>query len=137
MPNDTFAEPRWVDLESLSRINALVVASTGEPLGLRDPGLLESAWGKPFDWWAHQGEEDVSALAVSLMAGGAQNHPFVQGDTRTAFEAGVLFLNLNGWGSDSDLDARALADDSSGLIEHRIDEAASATLLRPNVRPRR
>ena len=136
MPNDAAVEPNWIDLDLLTAINVRVVAITGEPHGLRDPGLLESAWAKPINRWAYEGEEDLVRLAVALMLGVAQNHPFQQGNKRTGFEAGLAFLGANGWRLERATDSAALADAFVALIEHKVDEAAFAERLRPHVVPR-
>ena len=75
-------------------------------------------------------------LAVALMAGVAQNHPFQQGNERTAFAAGVVFLDQNGFDIDPMLDTVEFADAFVALIEHKVDEAAFAERLRPHVLPR-
>ena len=129
-------EPVWVPLDVLIAINLRAVQETGEPHIVRDLGLPESAWAKPQNRWAYEGEGDLVGLAVALMAGFAQNHPFQQGNKRTAFAAGVTFLDENGFDLDPALDSAHLADVFVGLIEHKVDEAAFAERLRPHVVPR-
>ena len=82
------SEPSWVPLDVIIRINQRATAKTGEPHLLLNAPLLESAWARPLNLWSqsHQGETDLVRLAVAVMAGVAQNHPFQQGDKRTAFE---------------------------------------------------
>ena len=92
MPN----EPRWLSVDDLIRFNELAVAETSEPFFVRDHGLLESALAKPINHW-HYGELDVVVLAVTLLLGIARNHPFGQGNKRTAFAAADAFLYLNGY----------------------------------------
>lgn len=129
MPN----EPHWPSPEALIEINADEVAQTGEPHRLLSPALLESAWAKPISRWAYEGETDVLRLAISLMAGLAQNHPFQQGNKRTAFQAGLLLLEANGWTLTEAADTLQLADDFVRLIEHTVDEEAFVALVRPHV----
>ena len=129
MPN----EPYWLPLEIIIRANAAEVARTREPHHLLNPGLLESAWAKPRNRWSYEGEEDLLTLAVSLMQGVAQNHPFQQGNKRTAFQAGVLFMRLNGLTIDKRLDSADLADALVALIEHATDEAGFVAFLRPHI----
>ena len=129
-------EPNWVSSDLLIAINLRVVTATGEPHLLRDAGLLESASHKPINRWAYENERDLVRLAVALMAGVAQNHPFAQGNKRTAFEAGLAFLGANGWRIDRSIDSVALADGFVALIEHAVDQAAFAERLRPHVVPR-
>ena len=61
---------------------------------MRDEGLLESALGRPQNL-ASYGTPDVAACAASYGFGLARNHPFLDGDKRTAFVAVELFLFLN------------------------------------------
>lgn len=111
------------------------VEATGEPFKLVSPDLLESAVARPRNRWAYDGDEDVLRLAVSLMAGVAQNHPFQQGNKRTAFHAGILLLRANGWTLASGVDSEAFADAFVTLIEHRTTEEAFADRLRSHVAP--
>jgi death-on-curing protein len=73
-------------------------------------------------------------LAVALLAGIVQNHPFEQGNKRTGFAAARLFLNVNGYDIASYTDeAPALAELVIGLAEHRLDEAEIVAELRAYV----
>ena len=89
-------EPHWLPLDVIIEVNQDAVATTKEPFFLRDAGLLESALARPQNHW-HYGEDDVAILAVTLLLGIAQNHPFEQGNKRTAFTAALMFLELNGY----------------------------------------
>lgn len=135
MPSEAQAEPAWIPLERLIWVNRYETAATGEPHGLLNPGLLESAWAKPQNRWAYEGEADLVRLAVALMVGVAQNHPFQQGNKRTGFVGGLIFLELNSFTLEDGLDGRSFADDFVALIAHEIDEAAFAERLRRHVRP--
>lgn len=126
------SEPRWVSVEQLIRINQRNVLATGEPHGVLSPGLLESAWAKPLNRW-HYGEDDLLTLAVGLMAGVAQNHPFQQGNKRTAFEAGLLLLEANGYELSRAIATPALADEFVRVVEHTLSEEAFVERLRPYV----
>ncbi len=90
------SEPHWLTAELLIQLNVRIVAETGEPHFVRDQGLLESALARPINHW-HYDEQDVVPLAVALLLGLARNHPFGQGNKRTAFEAADAFLHLNGY----------------------------------------
>lgn len=63
--------------------------------GVRDAGMLASALARPINRWAY-GEDDLAALAAAYAFGIARNHPFVDGNKRTAWVLGRLFLDLNG-----------------------------------------
>ena len=108
MPN----EPTWLPVDLVVSFNELIVAETGEPHVLRDEGALDNALAKPKNYWAY-GERDAVVLAVALLVGIGRNHPFLQGNKRTAFEAAEYFLHLNGY----DLGI----EDSTELAEFIID----------------
>tara|TARA_R110000850_G_scaffold217057_2_gene342498 strand:+ start:670 stop:1056 length:387 start_codon:yes stop_codon:yes gene_type:complete len=68
----------------------------GGPQGVRDIALLESALARPRNL-ATYGEPDAAALAASYAFGIARNHPFVDGNKRTAAVVSETFLNMNGY----------------------------------------
>ncbi len=90
------SEPVWLDADFAINLNAMQVGDTGEPHQVRDIGLLESAMAAPYNLSAYEGERDILTLGIRLMLKIAQNHPFVQGNKRTAFIAGVAFIERNG-----------------------------------------
>ena len=71
------------------------LAEHGGSEGIRDSGLLESALQRPRNKYAY-GEPDLSDLAAAYAYGIARNHPFVDGNKRTALVASLTFLELNG-----------------------------------------
>jgi death-on-curing protein len=71
------------------------LAEHGGPQGLRNVGGLESALARAPNLAAY-GEPDAAALAAAYAAGIARNHPFVDGNKRTAWIAARLFLRING-----------------------------------------
>ena len=71
------------------------LAEHGGGEGIRDEGLLESTLARP-EMHAHYGEADLAALAAAYAFGVARNHPFLDGNKRTAFVASQVFLRLNG-----------------------------------------
>jgi death-on-curing protein len=89
-------EPIWLTDSQVIEINRRLVAETGEPHFLRDAGLLSSALARPKNRWVY-GDPDVVALAGILLLGIGQNHPFEQGNKRTALSAAAAFLLLNGY----------------------------------------
>lgn len=64
--------------------------------GLRDENALESALARPRHRYAYARKVDLPALAASYGYGLARNHPFRDGNKRTAFVVMVVFLELNG-----------------------------------------
>ena len=99
-------EPTWLPLRAVIDANEALVAETGEPFLLRDKGLLESALDKPRNRFLYDGVDDIVDLAAALLFGIAQNHPFLQGNKRTAFASAVMFLELNGYRLSNQYDDR-------------------------------
>jgi death-on-curing protein len=65
--------------------------------GVRDANLLESALARPENLLAYSEQApSLSRLAASYASGIAANHPFIDGNKRTAFIVSVTFLLLNG-----------------------------------------
>ncbi len=85
----------WIDPDVLRAVHEEQLAEHGGAPGLRDAGLFESALARPQHLAAH-GSPDAADLAASYGWGLARNHPFVDGNKRTAFVAALLFLALNG-----------------------------------------
>lgn len=127
-------EPRWLRPAYLFAIHADQVQAHGGSLGLRDRGLLESALDRPKNRLGYDPEADLASLAASYGFGIAQNHPFVDGNKRVAFQAMYLFLGLNGYRVDApeeDVVALILA-----LASGQVEEAALAAWLRSHITAR-
>ena len=69
--------------------------ATGAEIVIRDPGLLESALARPANKYAY-GETGLAGLAAAYGFGVARNHPFIDGNKRTALACMIVFLGLNG-----------------------------------------
>ncbi len=87
-------EPVWLDAADALAIHDRQLAEHGGGAGVRDHGMLESALGRPVNQW-HCGEGDPAALAAAYAFGVARNHPFIDGNKRTAWVLARLFLALN------------------------------------------
>lgn len=85
----------WLDSAVIQAVHEEQLAEHGGGTGMRDPNLLASALARP-QQLANYGAPDVADLAASYGFGIARNHPFVDGNKRTAFVAVELFLALNG-----------------------------------------
>ncbi len=90
----------WLLREVVEAIHDEQIAWHGGSEGIRDAGLLASAIDRPRNLAAY-GDPDLASLAASLGYGLARNHPFVDGNKRTAFVAVETFLLLNYSGSQS------------------------------------
>ena len=86
----------WLDPSVIHAVHDEQLGEHGGAAGLRDVSLLESALARPMQLAAY-GEPDAASLAAAYGFGLAKNHPFVDGNKRTAFVVVELFLMLNGW----------------------------------------
>ncbi len=117
----------WLDADVLRAVHEEQLAEHGGASGTRDDGLFESALARPQNLVAY-GDPDAADLAAAYGFGIARNHPFIDGNKRTAFVAVELFLGLNGF----DL----IADDSDCVLTMlavaagQMDEAVFARWLR-------
>ncbi len=89
-------EPRWVAKQAIVLLHAEALAEHGGAEGIRDEAALESALARPLNRFAYGETTDISTLAAVYAVGISGNHPFVDGNKRTAFIAMGLFLALNG-----------------------------------------
>jgi death-on-curing protein len=123
----------WLDEADALAIHERLLALHGGAAGVREPGLMASALARPQQIEAYSEFADVVVLAAAYTAGVVHNHPFVDGDKRTGFVLGVLFLELNGaLFTAAEADAtRAVLDLASGVL----DEAGYIAFLRQNVEP--
>jgi death-on-curing protein len=91
-------EPVWIRLDVVLVMHEEALMLHGGPEGVRDLGLLESALARPKNLFVYGEQEDVSMarLAAAYAKGIVANHPFVDGNKRTAFTVSLTFLKLNG-----------------------------------------
>ena len=85
----------WLSHQLVVAMHDEQLAEHGGALGIRDEGLLESALARPLNRAAY-GDPEVAELAALYAIAIARNHPFVDGNKRTAFAALFMFLALNG-----------------------------------------
>jgi death-on-curing protein len=90
-------EPIWVEKELTLIIHDRQLAEHGGSSGIRDVSLLESALAKPKNVYAYPSDTiTLPRLAASCAYGIATNHPFIDGNKRTALVVAVTFLRING-----------------------------------------
>ena len=87
-------EPAWLDIKVALAVHDRQLAEHGGGEGVRDAGMLDSALARPINRWSY-GEDDRCALAAAYAFGIARNHPFVDGNKRTAWVFARLFLASN------------------------------------------
>jgi death-on-curing protein len=91
------SEPIWIRQDVVLAMQEEALALHGGPEGVRDMGLLESALARPKNLFAYSEDNpSLARLAASYAKGIVANHPFVDGNKRTAFTVSVTFLRLNG-----------------------------------------
>ncbi|MCH4891780.1 type II toxin-antitoxin system death-on-curing family toxin [Sphingomonas sp. SFZ2018-12] len=86
----------WVDVGVAVAAHHEQLAEHGGAAGLRDENMLHSAMARPLNLMAY-GDPDAAELAASYAFGIARNHPFVDGNKRTAAVVSETFLALNGY----------------------------------------
>src|SRR5574340_31114 len=89
-------EPRWVSRVVVDAIQTDMLLTHGGMPGLRDENLLESALARPRQRLTYEPTADLVALAAAYGYGIARNHPYNDGNKRTAFVVMAVFLGLNG-----------------------------------------
>lgn len=127
------SDPIWLSAELIEAVHERQLIEHGGGTGIRDRGMLESALARPQQLYSYGADVDVIALAASYAFGLSRNHPFVDGNKRTAAVACELFLELN--------DHQLLAEDSElypvflALAAGELDEDALLEWLRRHTRP--
>ena len=89
-------EPRWIPRLVVEAVHLDQIREHGGLIGLRDENALESALARARQRWSYEEDVELTRLAADYAFGIASNHPFRDGNKRTAFLAAVIFLGLNG-----------------------------------------
>ncbi len=127
-------EPVWISIEATLAFHQRQLAEHGGEPGLRDEGLLDSALSRPLQLW-HYGDPppDLCALASAYAFGIAKNHPFFDGNKRTAYVAYRTFLARNGLTVTASREEKYLS--MLRLASGDETEEAFATWLRAHTAP--
>ncbi|MGJ4730524.1 type II toxin-antitoxin system death-on-curing family toxin [Luteimonas sp. SDU101] len=122
----------WITKALALAIHDRQLAEHGGGSGVRDHALLDSALARPQQLYAYgHPPPDLADLAASLAFGLARNHPFVDGNKRTAHVCYRVFIALNGGefvATDEDKYINMLS-----LTEGSLEESAFADWLRPRI----
>ncbi len=126
------AGPVWVRDDVVRAVHLRQLAEHGGAEGIRDEGLLASALARPKNLLSYAGKEaDLPALAASYAFGLAKNHPFVDGNKRTAFVVCLTFLKLNGCDMDASPEEKYIT--FLKLAKGRLDEVDLARWIRDHL----
>ena len=88
-------EPVWIDERDALALHDRLLALDGGAAGVRDVGLLQSALARPQQLHAYGDAPDTIDMAAAYTVGIVRNHPFVDGNKRTALAACLVFLETN------------------------------------------
>ena len=124
--------PVWIDERDALALHDRLLALDGGLAGVRDEELLKSALARPEQLHAYGNNPDTVELATTYTASIIRNHPFIDGNKRTGFILGALFLEMNGYrltAREEDATQAVL-----GLAAGTIDESAFAAWMRANVK---
>ncbi len=127
-------EPLWLGSALIVAVHESQLAEHGGAAGIRDAGLLASALARPRQLWNYgEPPPDMATLAAAYGFGIARNHPFVDGNKRSALVAMETFLNINGW----ELDASNVecVSEILSLAAGDVTEAELAAWLRSHLSP--
>jgi death-on-curing protein len=123
--------PVWIEERDALVLHERLLALHGGAAGLRDDALLKSALARAQQTFAYAAAPDLIDMAANYTAGIVRNHPFVDGNKRTGFVVGILFLELN------DRRFRASEEDAARavleLAAGNFDEQGYSAFLRSNV----
>jgi death-on-curing protein len=122
--------PIWIEERVVLALHDQSLVLDGGPAGIRDRTLLASALARAQQLHAYGTNPDIADLAAAYTAGIVRNHPFIDGNKRTGFVTGILFLELNGhaFNATEEPAAQAVLD----LASKALDEAGYAQFLRTN-----
>ncbi len=113
----------WVELREILSMHADQIAEHGGLHGVRDQALLESALSRAQNLSAYDNSNPFQ-LAAAYAYGIAKNHPFVDGNKRSAFLASASFLAWNGWELNAtEMDVAIIFQD---LAASKLEEAELA-----------
>lgn len=129
----TGVEPVWIEERDVLALHDQLLAFHGGAAGLRDQGLLLSALARAKHIFAYDNDVGFAAMATAYTTGIVKHHPFVDGNKRTAFVMGILFLELNGFRFTAAEDMAA--ETVIALAAGTLDETRYTSFLRENILP--
>jgi death-on-curing protein len=126
-------EPIWIIQHDALTLHDRLLALHSGALGVRGKDVMESALARAQQIYAYAYAPSVIEMAAAYTAGIVRKRPFVDGNNRTGFMVGILFLELNGYVFTAREEDAAQA--VLKLAEGTFDEIVYANFLRANTRP--
>lgn len=121
---------RYLSVQEVIAINVAMIQrySPGEQLGVKEPGLLESAIHRPqSSVFGEDAYPSIFEKAAALFESLGQNHPFHNANKRTAFTALVVFLRYNGL--HFKMDSKKAEDFTVDMVNHQFDRLQAAAII--------
>jgi death-on-curing protein len=119
-------EPIWIEAALVLAIHDRQLSEHGGAEGVRDESLLHSALARPQNHLAYA-QADTLVLAAKYTAGIVKDRPFLDGNKRTGFVVGILFLEVNGYRFNASEEAAAQA--ALNLASGKMDEDSYCAFL--------
>lgn len=121
---------RYLSVQEVIAINVAMIQrySPGEHIGVKEPGLLESAIHRPqSSVFGEDAYLTIFEKAAALFESLGQNHPFHNANKRTAFTALVVFLRYNGL--HFKMDTKQAEDFTVDMVNHQFDRQHAAAII--------
>ena len=121
---------RYLTVQGVIAINVAMIQrySPGEFIGVKEPGLLESAIHSPQSYlFGEDAYPTIFEKAAALFESLGQNHPFHNANKRTAFTAMVIFLRYNGL--HFKMDTEKAEDFTVDMVNHRFDRQQAVAII--------
>jgi death-on-curing protein len=122
-------EPRFLTISEVIEIHDQEMANAGGLSGVRDIKALESALGAPQASFSGEFLMDIFEMAATYINSIALNHPFLDGNKRTALATSLTFLFINSFEIDEQYDLE-LADKTLELVARKITKSDLAQHLK-------
>lgn len=122
----------WINEAIVNAIHDSQIMEHGDLDGVRDSALLQSALARPINLFSYSQDTKISDLAACYAVAIAKNHPFNDGNKRTAFVVLELFLQLNGYqltADDNSCVYNMMGTASGEISEQQLSEWISQNIL--------
>ncbi|HWZ57920.1 MAG TPA: type II toxin-antitoxin system death-on-curing family toxin [Gemmatimonadaceae bacterium] len=126
-------EPTWVSRVVVDAMHTNQLQEHGGLQGTRDVNVLASALGRPQHKYAYEPDVEIATLAAAYVFGLATSHPYIDGNKRTAFVTGAVFLDQNGY--DIDRSEQEVVETMLAVADRRLNEAELAAWIRSSLVP--